>query len=139
MSNNAQIYREFTLASPMQGVELMTLLKANAAACVERGSPLRVIVTEESKRRNSEQNRRLWGYLYKTIAEQAWVNEKQYTKDIWHEFFAREFGVCDEMVLPTGEIITRRKSTTEMSVKEFADFMQQIEIYAAQQLGVEWI
>jgi len=99
---------------------------------------LRVIVTEDEKKRNTEQNRRLWGYLYKTIAEQAWVDGKQFSKEVWHEHFARMFGVCEEMILPDGEIITRRKSTTEMTVGEFADFMTQIEVYAAQELGVEW-
>ena len=132
------LYREFPLRSPSVWLALVAFVKANAAACVDRGRPLRVIVTEDEKKRNTEQNRRLWGYLYKTIAEQAWVDGKQFSKEVWHEHFARMFGVCEEMILPDGEIITRRKSTTEMTVGEFADFMTQIEVYAAQELGVEW-
>ena len=133
------LYREFPLRSPSVWLALVAFVKANAAACVDRGRPLRVIVTEDEKKRNTEQNRRLWGYLYKTIAEQAWVDGKQFSKEVWHEHFARMFGVCEEMILPDGEIITRRKSTTEMTVGEFADFMTQIEVYAAQELGVEWL
>lgn len=132
------LYREFPLRSPSVWLALVAFVKANAAACMDRGRPLRVIVTEDEKKRNTEQNKRLWGYLYKTIAEQAWVDGKQFSKEVWHEHFARMFGVCEEMILPDGEIITRRKSTTEMSVGEFADFMTQIEVYAAQELGVEW-
>ena len=132
------LYREFPLRSPSVWLALVAFVKANAAACMDRGRPLRVIVTEDEKKRNTEQNKRLWGYLYKTIAEQAWVGGKQFSKEVWHEHFARMFGVCEEMILPDGEIITRRKSTTEMSVGEFADFMTQIEVYAAQELGVEW-
>lgn len=132
------LYREFPLRSPSVWLALVAFVKANAAACVDRGRPLRVIVTEDDKKRNTEQNRRLWGYLYKTIAEQAWVDGKQFSKEVWHEHFARMFGVCEEMILPDGEIITRRKSTTEMTVGEFADFMTQIEVYAVQELGVEW-
>jgi len=132
------LYREFPLRNPSVWLALVAFVKANAAACMDRGRPLRVIVTEDEKKRNTEQNRRLWGYLYKTIAEQAWVDGKQFSKEVWHEHFARMFGVCEEMILPDGEIITRRKSTTEMTVGEFADFMTQIEVYAAQELGVEW-
>lgn len=132
------LYREFPLRSPSVWLALVAFVKANAAACVDRGRPLRVIVTEDEKKRNTEQNKRLWGYLYKTITEQAWVDGKQFSKEVWHEHFARMFGVCEEMILPDGEIITRRKSTTEMTVGEFADFMTQIEVYAAQELGVEW-
>ena len=132
------LYREFPLRSPSVWLALVAFVKANAAACMDRGRPLRVIVTEDEKKRNTEQNKRLWGYLYKTIAEQAWVGGKQFSKEVWHEHFARMFGVCEEMILPDGEIITRRKSTTEMTVGEFADFMTQIEVYAAQELGVEW-
>ena len=138
MAENTVIYKEFPLVNRQVWAAVVAFIKCNAAACIERGTPLRVIITEESKRRNTEQNRRLWGYLYKTIADEAWVGGNQFSKDVWHEFFAREFGVCDEMTLPSGEIITRRKSTTEMSVKEFAEFMTNIEVYAAQQLGVEW-
>jgi len=132
------LYREFPLRNPSVWLALVAFVKANAAACMDRGRPLRVIVTEDEKKRNTEQNRRLWGYLYKTIAEQAWADGKQFSKEVWHEHFARMFGVCEEMILPDGEIITRRKSTTEMTVGEFADFMTQIEVYAAQELGVEW-
>lgn len=132
------LYREFPLRNPSVWLALVAFVKANAAACMDRGHPLRVIVTEDEKKRNTEQNKRLWGYLYKTIAEQSWVDGKQFSKDVWHEHFARMFCVCEEMILPDGEIITRRKSTTEMTVGEFADFMTQIEVYAAQELGVQW-
>jgi len=133
------IYREFPLRSPLMWSAVVAFVKANAAACADRGAPLRIIVTEGEKKRNAEQNKRLWGYLYKTIAEQSWVDGKQFSKDVWHEHLARMFGVCEEMTLPDGEIIVRRKSTTEMTVGEFAEYMTQIEVYAASELGVEWL
>ena len=40
------------------------------------------------------------------------------------------------MTLPDGEIITRRKSTTQMSVGEFSEFLNQIQAYAGETLGV---
>lgn len=132
------LYREFVLRNRDALLMLLAFIKANAKACVERGEPIRVIVTTDERKRNAEQNRFLWGVVYRDIAEQAWADGKQYDKDTWHEYFARMFGVCDEIVLPDGEIITRRKSTTQMTVGEFAEFLTKIQAYAANHLGVSF-
>lgn len=136
---SAALYREFALRSPSVWSALVAFVKANYQAIHEKGGTLRVIVTEDERKRNVEQNRRYWGYLLKTIAEQAWVDGRQFDKDVWHEFFARKFGVCEDVTLPDGEIIVRRKSTTQMNIGEFSDYMQQIEVYAASELGIEWL
>lgn len=139
MSSTATVlYREFTLRNPSIWQALVALIKGNAKPMLERGTPIRIIVTTDEVKRNVEQNRRLWGYTYKTIAEQAWVGGKQYPADVYHEMYARMFGVCDEVTLPDGEIVTRRKSTTQMTVKEFADYMTKVEAHAASELGVQF-
>ena len=130
------IYREFPLRAPSAWTALVAFIKANAQACLDRGHTLRVIVTEDEKRRNSEQNRRYWGYILKTISDQAWVNGRQFDKDVWHEWFARKFGVCEDITLPNGEIIVRRKSTTDMTIGEFSEYMNLVESDAAHDLGV---
>ena len=131
------LYREFRLTGEGVWKTLCALIKANAKACIERGKPLRVIVTEEDRRRNTEQNARYW-VLLKAISEQAWVNGKQFDKEVWHELFARQFLPLEEMVLPDGEIIQRRVTTTKLKVGEFSDYMQQVEAYAAMELGVRF-
>jgi hypothetical protein len=55
---------------------------------------------------------------------------------VWHEFFARKFGVCEDVTLPDGEVVSRRRSTTDMSVSEFTTYMNEVESYAVQSLGV---
>ncbi len=132
------IYREFILHSPPAARLLNAFLKQNAGAAVERGKPLRVIVVEEERKRTDAMNRRYWGAVLKHISEQAWVNGRQFDKETWHEYFARKFGVCDDVVLPDGEIITRRKSTTQMTVSEFSEFMTKVEANAAMELGVQF-
>lgn len=134
----AAIYREFPLRSAGAWTALAAFVKANAQACITSGKPLRIIVTQDEKKRNAEQNKRYWGFVLKSITEQAWVDGRQFDKDTWHEYLARKFGVCDELILPDGEIVTRRKSTTQMSVGEFADYMTQVEAYAATELGVQF-
>lgn len=130
------MYREFTLRSPAAWQTALAFIKGNAKACNDAGKPLRLIVTTEEAKRNVEQNKRYWGHVLKTITEQAFVNGHQFQSDVWHEMFARKFGVCDEVTLPDGEIVVRRKSTTQMSVAEFSEFMNKVEAYAAQELGV---
>lgn len=130
------MYREFVLRSPAVWKALVSVVKANAKACADKGTPLRVILTSEEQKRNPEQNRRLWGHLYKQIAEQAWINGRQYDAEVWHEMLARKFGVCDDFELPTGEVVVVRRSTTKMSVHEFTEYMDRVEAYAATELGV---
>lgn len=131
-----ELYREFPLRTPSAWTALVAFVKANAQACVDRGHALRIIVTADEKKRSSEQNRRYWKLVITAIADQAWVNGRQFDKDTWHEWYARKYGVMTEIVLPNGEIVTRRKSTSEMSVSEFSDYMSRVEADAAQELGV---
>lgn len=132
------MFREFTLRSPAAWHAALAVIKGNAKACADAGRPIRLIITTEEEKRNSEQNRRLWGYVYRTIAEQAFVNGQQFDADVWHEALCRRFGVCDEVTLPDGEIVTRRKSTTQMTVSEFSEYMERVTAYATQQLGVQF-
>lgn len=134
----AVLYREFQLRSPSTWANVLAFVKANAKACLDRGEPLRLIVTSDEKKRNAEQNRFYWGVALRDISEQAWIDGKQYDKDTWHEYFARMFGVSDEITLPDGEIITRRKSTTQMTVGEFSTYVNQVQAWAANHLGVEF-
>lgn len=132
------LYREFILRSPEVWGVFASFVKEHAKQMIDSGSPLRLIVTTSSTRRNTEQNKRYWGFVLKTVADQAMVSGKHYSPDVWHEFFARKFGVCDEVTLPDGEIVTRRKSTTEMNVGEFAEYMTRVEAHATMELGVRF-
>lgn len=130
------MYREFVLRNPDIWQAFCSVIKANAKAFSDNGTPFRIILTTDSAKRNELQNRRYWGYLLKNIAEQAYANGQQFDKDVWHEYLARKFGVLEELTLPDGEIISRRKSTTQMTVSEFGEYMENVEAYAAMNLGV---
>ncbi|MDN7413539.1 recombination protein NinB, partial [Burkholderia vietnamiensis] len=90
------------------------------------------------KQRNALQNRLYWGAILKAIAEQAWIEGRQFDKDAWHEYFAHKFGISEELELPSGEIFLRRKSTSKMTVGEFSEYLNQIQSFAAAELGVEF-
>ena len=130
------IYREFTLRDKNVWHNLCAFVAANAKACLERNKPLRIIVTQSEAKRRSEQNAFYWGAVITQIAEQAWVSGRQFSKETWHEMYARMFGVCEDITLPNGEVVTKRLSTTEMTVSQFAEYMQQVQAHAAIEYGV---
>jgi hypothetical protein len=132
------LYREFPLKTPSVWPLFVSFVKANAAHFADRGEHLRLIVTSDEKKRTSQANRHYFGPVLTTISQQAWVDGRQFSKEAWHEMYARRFGVMEEMTLPTGEIIVRRKSTTEMSVGEFSNYTNLVMADAAQEFGVEF-
>lgn len=79
---------------------------------------------EKEKRRNA-QNRRYWAVLHE-IAEQLNISDVE----AWHEWAKRRFIGVKEVTLPDGEIVAVGKSSTELSVKDFADYMISIEAWA---------
>lgn len=132
------LYREFVLCGPSIWQAFHAFVKANAKACNDRGRPLRLIVTEEEERRRLQQNRFYWGAVISRIAEQAWVDGRQFGKDAWHEYYGRLFGVCEDVTLPDGEVVTRRLSTSDMSVKDFSEYCEKVQAHAATEFGVEF-
>jgi len=94
-------------------------------------------VTEDEKKRTDSANRLYWGAVLTTIAEQAWVDGRQYSKGCMARALARLYLPHTEIVTPYGEIVSRRKSTTELTVSEFSEYLQRVQSDAASSLG--WI
>lgn len=93
----------------------------------------RWILTVSKRKRTKPQNRRYWGRgVLAQIAEQAVVNGRLYSAEVWHEQFKRQFIGYEE--LPNGQIVG--KSSTELTTTGFSDFCAKVEAYAATELGV---
>ena len=93
----------------------------------------RWVLTVSLRKRTKAQNRRYWGNgVLKQIADQATVNGRLYSAEIWHEQFKRMFIGVDE--LPDGSVIG--KSSTRLTTVEFSQFCDEVEAYAATSLGV---
>lgn len=94
------------------------------------------VLTISRKKRTAAQNRRYWGRgVLAQVAAQATVNGRLYSAENWHEMFKRQFiGVIE---LPNGQVIG--KSSTDLSTKEFCDFCDEVEAYAATELGVRFV
>jgi hypothetical protein len=133
------LYREFLLTGENPVKALWAFVKANARACADKQRPLRVVITDDELDRLDEQIRFYFGVVIKTISEQAWVDGSQYSKEVWHEEFARKFLPGEEIVLPGGEVIIKRASIARghIGVRAMAKFTTEVQAYAAAELGVE--
>lgn len=93
----------------------------------------RWVLTVTRRKRTPAQNRRYWGQgVLAQVAAQAVVNGRQYSADVWHEQFKRTFIGVEE--LPSGQVIG--KSSAGLDTAEFSAFCDQVEAYAANELGI---
>lgn len=123
--------RVFTLHGDTQAAALAAFLRQNRAACAEKGEPLQVIVMPHKAKRHNAQNALMW-VLLGQIAEQAMIKGRTYSAAAWHEWLKGELlGYVD---LPGGKQMPR--STSELTVSEFADYVTRLQAFAAAELGV---
>jgi len=115
------------------------IIIANVSACIRnnwqamksKDEVLEVVLRPYKSSRNLEQNKRLHAMLQE-IANQAWVNGRQYPMEIWKEHFKQQF--LSVVELPNGRLMA--EPTRKLSIKQCAEFMQKIEAYAVSDLGV---
>lgn len=108
--------------------------RQNAAQAVMQ-APDGHYVEIKPRTRTLEQNARYWGRgILAQIAEKARVGGRRFSAEAWHEQFKRQFIGIDE--LPNGQVIGR--SSAKLSVKEFSRFCDEVEAFAATELGVEF-
>lgn len=127
--------REFDLTNELRWTACKAFVDNNWEAFKGGNNPLRVVVTTAEETRRSKQNRYYWSGVIKQIAGQALINGQQYSQDAWHEYFADLYAPHMEIVTPTGSM-SIRKSTAKMTVKEFAEYTEQVTAHAASELGV---
>jgi hypothetical protein len=93
----------------------------------------RWVLSVTRRKRTTKQNKRYWSNgVLAQIEQQAVVNGRRFPAEVWHEQFKRQFiGVIE---LPNGQVVG--KSSTELDTVEFSAFCDQVEAYAATELGV---
>lgn len=119
---------------------------------IDTQKPLEVVIREEKKARKLDQNALYWAGPLRDIAEQAWVHGRQYSAEVFHEYFKREFlpdpdhsdfddtnvkdGYRKWADMPNGMRVLVG-STTQLTVKGMSAYLEQV--YAAgANLGVQF-
>ena len=85
------------------------------------GTPVTFILTNKRPKRTEAQNRYLWGVYYPLIAEET--GEHDYNR--LHELFKGKF-LTEKIVPVLGENVRIKRSTTDLSVGDFCDFIANI-------------
>jgi hypothetical protein len=122
--------------------------------------PLEILIREEVKARKADQNSLMWSGPLKDIAEQAYVNGRTYSAEVWHYWYKREFlppDIAEPIFRDDGEFArqvknpeTYRKwdidpagnrilvgSTTDLTVYGFSQYLEQVMAHGAS-LGVQF-
>lgn len=131
------MYREFTLRDNNVWNAFKALVTANAKSFADNGSPLRIILTSEERKRNNEQNKKLHAMLAH-LSQNAWVNGRTYPAEFWKEYYRRRYLLKDEYSMPSGEIVQVYWSTADLSVKRFSELIEQIYVDGATDYAIEW-
>jgi len=124
--------KTFILREDRNAQALWAFLKSNWKASAEAGKPLQITIGPEKTSRSLQQNKRYWAIL-RTIQDTGWIHGKQFTQDAWHEYLKRQFIGCID--LPNGQVVGM--STAKLTVEEFQTYMEQVEAFAATELGIE--
>lgn len=96
------------------------------------GTGYELVIRPLKSKRSIEQNKRYWSLL-RELASVAWVDNRQFDDQVWHEQLKRWFIGCEDVALPEGSTELRGISTTKLSVDEFCIYMTRIEAWAAEQ------
>ena len=90
------------------------------------GKPVTVIVSRVKHRRTLAQNARYWSLIVPCFSE--WSG---YETDEAHELLKGMF-LKQEVSLPSGELVERVRSTTELSTAEHTEYCRKVETFLAQ-------
>lgn len=121
-------HASFKLETDEDATALYNFLRTHWRQAVLVGDPLVVMVCTASEKRTPEQNKRYQKGL-REIAASGWENGEQHPPEWWNDKFK-------EMFLETHDGAGEPLSTSDLSAGEFSDFLEQVEQYAADVLGV---
>jgi len=93
------------------------------------GQFVEVIVRKRREKRSIKSNRYYWGYVLQQIAEAT-----GYTKDEAHDALKYQF-LREDGDGPLMKV----KSTADLSVEEFSEYLERVMVFGAQTFGIEWI
>ena len=130
--------------------ELLTALAQHLP--IDTAHPIEVVIREEKKLRKADANALMWAGPLRDIAEQAWCDGRQYSAEVFHEYFKREFLPDDKStdfddrhvkdgykkwgITPVGDRVLIG-STTQLTVRGMSEYLSQVYSYGAS-LGVQF-
>lgn len=107
------------------------------------GKRVEVTIQKAKKKRTTPQNAYYWGVVIPILQQGLADVGYLYNKDATHELIKRHVAetepgaIVEEIVIEkTGEVLSRIRSTSELSTSEFMDYLEIIKQFASESLGV---
>ena len=111
---------------------MVDYIKAVAGPAAKSGRPIVVEIGEYQAKRSTQANARYWALL-EEISGQAYVDGKRFSREAWHTYFREQYAPKED-----GPAGLTPMSTSQMDKETFQRYTTQIEVYAAETLGVEF-
>jgi hypothetical protein len=108
---------------------LTKVLSALAHFLLRPEDDYEIVIREHRKARSIAQNRYYWALLNELARHE--VQGQRFISEAWHEYFKGLFIGKEEIKLPSGDTFNRPISTTTLDVGQFAEYVTQIEAWAA--------
>lgn len=80
-------------------------------------------------KRSTEANRRYWLLLH-AMADKLKPNGQTFSADVWHTWAKSKYLGCDDVTLPNGKVLAIPRSSADLDVAEFNEFMTALEAFA---------
>lgn len=68
--------------------------------------------------------------IYHALSERLPVKGQTYSPDTWHVYMKTRYLGADDVTLPSGKVMTIPRSTANLDVAEFNDYMTRVEAWA---------
>lgn len=111
---------------------MVDYIKAVAGPAAKSGRPIVVEIGEYQAKRSTQANARYWA-LFEEISGQAYVDGKRFSREAWHTYFREQYAPKED-----GPAGLTPMSTSQIDKETFQRYVTQIEVYAAETLGVEF-
>lgn len=153
MKSNLDMERKHGEKFATRNIILIDEARRSVAVAAVANAPLgiEIVLREPVKARKQSQNAMMWAGAISDIANQAWIQGRQYSAETLHEHFKREFLPEEDdpdlprlvkdcfayqkwAYLPGGDRVCVG-STTQLSVYGFGQYLEQVYAFGAE-LGV---
>ena len=131
MTADLYIHKGVIILYNCQNERELKIAVSYASRLLKEKGKVSVLVDSTKKRRTSKENR----YYWKVIVSMCSIHTKESQRD-QHEIFKDEVLGRYEIRKPTGEIITRSRSTATLTTQEFEDYAQHCRMLAFELYGL---
>jgi hypothetical protein len=129
-------------------VQLKTALALLPNLPLDPDHPLEIVIREKVKKRKLDQQALLFAGPMRDISEQAWLDKRQFSVEVWHTWCKQKFlpedfdpELCLEGYrkwdIDPEECRILIGSTTQLTVKGYSQYLEQVFAFGSS-LGVEF-